>query len=215
MKQKDKKYLFFDIESIDKGNKYTCTFGYVLVDSKFTIIETDDIIINPCVNMYDNYVLKNLFSYTKDRAVASPTFEYYFDRINKLISSPDIVILGCSLLNDFRYLTNDYERLGKDASFLKGYDVQLFHKLQYKLPNPLNLFKIAESLDVNLTSFTEHNSQFDAIASMMVAQKLCSNLKLTLDQMIKKFDILIVPKIKKQTNANSTNNFPDLVERKM
>ena len=42
-----KKYLFFDIESIDRKSRFTCTFGYVLVDKDFNVIESDDILINP------------------------------------------------------------------------------------------------------------------------------------------------------------------------
>ena len=38
-------YLFFDIECAD--GTHMCSFGYVLVDEKFNILEKDDILINP------------------------------------------------------------------------------------------------------------------------------------------------------------------------
>ena len=75
----NKKYLFFDIESIDRKSRYTCTFGYLLVDSNFNIIEKDDILINPNVIEYDWYVLKNMFYYTKEDAVVSPSFYENFN----------------------------------------------------------------------------------------------------------------------------------------
>lgn len=74
-----KKYLFFDIESIDRKSRFICTFGYVLIDENFNIIESDDILINPNVIEYDWYVLKNMFYYTKEDALASPTFEHFLN----------------------------------------------------------------------------------------------------------------------------------------
>ena len=39
------KYLFFDIECSDGHN--ICSFGYVVINDNFEIIEKDDIVINP------------------------------------------------------------------------------------------------------------------------------------------------------------------------
>ena len=41
------KYLFFDIECADGGKATICSFGYVIADLNFNIIEQRDILINP------------------------------------------------------------------------------------------------------------------------------------------------------------------------
>ena len=42
-------FLFFDVECANcfGGVGKMCSFGYVLVDSEFNVIETDDIVMNP------------------------------------------------------------------------------------------------------------------------------------------------------------------------
>ena len=42
-------YLFFDIESANcyGGEGHICSFGYVICDSDFNVLEMDDIVMNP------------------------------------------------------------------------------------------------------------------------------------------------------------------------
>ena len=44
-------YLFFDIEcaNCDNGNGKICSFGYVLTDTDFNILEYTDLIIDPTI----------------------------------------------------------------------------------------------------------------------------------------------------------------------
>ena len=61
-------YLFFDIESahgnFSKG--VMCSFGYVLCNDNFDIIQEDDILINPELEKWDWYVVKNILPYSKN-----------------------------------------------------------------------------------------------------------------------------------------------------
>ena len=41
------KYLFFDIECADGGKATICSFGYVITDMDFNILDHDDILMNP------------------------------------------------------------------------------------------------------------------------------------------------------------------------
>jgi DNA polymerase III epsilon subunit-like protein len=198
-----KKYLFFDIESIDRKSRYTCTFGYVLIDENFEILEKEDILINPNVVEYDWYVLKNMFYYTKEDAIFSPTFFEVFNKIDSLINSDDIVVLGYAIANDLDYLRNDYERLGFDCSFLSGHDVQLFFKKSNGLENGMKLFKLANSFGIEISKFVEHKSDDDAEVSMLVAKHYCNELHLTLDEFINKFDILVLPSKRKENKIKN------------
>ena len=192
-----KKYLFFDIESIDRKSRYTCTFGYVLTDEKFNIIDKDDILINPDVIEYDWYVLKNMFYYTKEDAIDSPTFAGVFDRINALVDNDDIVVMGYAIANDLDYLRNDYDRLCLDISRLYGYDIQLFYKHLNQQINGMKLFSLAKSLGIDVTNYIEHKSDDDAAVSMLIAKYYCENMNITIDEFIDKYDILVKPSIRK------------------
>lgn len=198
----DKKYLFFDIESIDRKSRFTCTFGYVLVDEKFNILESDDILINPDVVEYDWYVLKNMFYYTKEDAVASPTFVHFFERINSLVTSPDIVVMGYAIANDLDYLRNDYDRLGVGTEELKGYDIQLFYKEHNSLINGAKLFYLAKSFGIDTSGYAEHKSSDDAIVSMLITKHYCESMNLSLAEFINKYNILVRPSKRKIKNTH-------------
>lgn len=199
----NKKYLFFDIESIDRKSRFTCTFGYVLVDEKFNILESDDILINPNVIEYDWYVLKNMFYYTKEDALASPTFEHFFERINLLVSSPDIVVMGYAIANDLDYLRNDYDRLGVSTEELKGYDIQLFYKEHNSLINGAKLFYLAKSFGIDTSGYVEHKSSDDACVSMLIAKHYCESMNLSLSEFIDKYNILVRPSKRKIKNTQA------------
>ncbi len=199
----NKKYLFFDIESIDRRSRFTCTFGYVLVDENFNVLECEDILINPNVIEYDWYVLKNMFYYTKEDALASPTFEHFFDKINSLVASPDIVVVGYAIANDLDYLRNDYERLGLSTTSLMGYDIQLFYKEHNSLVNGTKLFYLAKSFGIDTNKFVEHKSSDDAYVSMLIAKHYCQSMNLSLSEFIDKYNIVVRPSKKKIKNTQS------------
>ena len=192
-----KKYLFFDIESIDRKSRYTCSFGFVLTDDKFNVILKDDILINPMVEEYDWYVLKNMFYYTKEDALSSPSFAEVFDRINNLVDAEDIVVMGYAIGNDLDYLRNDYDRLGYDTSSLYGYDIQLFYKQLNSQINGMKLFNLAKSFGIDVSGYNEHKSDDDAEVSMLIAKHYCESMNLTIDEFIDKYDILVRPSVRK------------------
>lgn len=198
-----KKYLFFDIESIDRKSKYICTFGYVLTDENFNVLDKKDIIINPDVVEYDWYVLKNMFYYTKEDAVSSPIFSDVYKEIDALINSSDIVVLGYAITNDLDYLRNDYERAGLDYSFLSGFDIQTFYKKINGLENGLKLFKLANVFGIDTSKFIEHKSDDDAFVSMLIAKHYCDVLNLSLDEFIAKYDIKVFPSKRKDNKLKN------------
>ena len=58
------KYLFFDIDCANcndrRGKIYS--FGYIIADEGLNVIESEkDIVMNPDVDKWDWYVLKNIF----------------------------------------------------------------------------------------------------------------------------------------------------------
>ena len=90
------KYLFFDIECSD--GKHICSFGYVLTDDNFKIIEKEDILINPEAIFHTGAWSKSKreknvrdrgidLAYPKEKFLASPKFPHYYERIKELLSS--------------------------------------------------------------------------------------------------------------------------------
>lgn len=188
-----KKYLFFDIESIDRRSKFIATFGYVLVDSNFNVLVKEDILINPDVEEYDWYVLKNIFHYTREDAVNSPKFSYFYDKINELLTDSNIVNMGYAIINDLDYLRNDYHRMGREYNNLEGYDVQVFYKKLNNLENGMKLFNLARTFGIDVTGYIEHKSDDDAMVSMLITKHYCEKFNLSIDEFVNKFEISVRP----------------------
>ena len=58
-------YLFFDVESIDLKHETICSFGYILTDENFNMIENDDLLINPNLkkNQFDKWSIDKILKY--------------------------------------------------------------------------------------------------------------------------------------------------------
>ncbi len=50
------RYLFFDIECSE--GKSMCSFGYVLTDEKFRILEKDDFVVEQCLKFIKSALKK-------------------------------------------------------------------------------------------------------------------------------------------------------------
>lgn len=77
------KYLFFDIECANcfdrKGKIFS--FGYVLTDEKFNVLEPrEDILVDPDAP-FDWYVAKKMMAYDKKEFRTKPRFDRIYPRI--------------------------------------------------------------------------------------------------------------------------------------
>ena len=181
------RYLYFDIESIDIEHKTICTFGYVLADEKFNIIDKDDILINPGITnkkKYDWRVVKNMLAYPLAEIENSMNFKEQYQRIKNLLTNPQHVVLGFAVINDLKYVNGECKRNGCNEFDIKCYDVQDFYK-QYKGEDHIiGLKKMVDLLGIDYTSFREHLSQDDAEMTMLCAKKICEEMDITIEQML-------------------------------
>ena len=84
------RYLFFDIECSE--GKSMCSFGYVLTDEKFRILEKDDILMNPEAIFHTGaWGKKNReaypgieMAYPKEVFLKSPTFPALYEKSKRL-----------------------------------------------------------------------------------------------------------------------------------
>lgn len=181
------KYLFFDIECANcfGGVGKIFSFGYVLTDERFQIIERDDILMNPDVNRWDWYVIKNMVAY--DRAIfpSKPKFDAFYPRIAQLFADADVV-LGYAVENDVKFLLDECKRYSLPTFSVIHYDIQRIVKTKYGLQNLMSLKKALELLELPEDS-TLHKSDDDAVYTMRVAEALTRLEGVDLPGLIRKY----------------------------
>ncbi|MDY4591885.1 MAG: 3'-5' exonuclease [Eubacteriales bacterium] len=172
------RYLFFDIECANcfNGHGKICSFGYVIADDNFEILEQKDILINPKTKFH----LKNRrkegedieLSYPLEMFTASPDFEYYYPTIKNLLTYPDQIVFGHSVINDIHFILSECKRYYKPTFGYDAYDTQVLYKLLHKEKNESSLSKLCEKYGIEVTDL--HRSDYDAYLTMSVMKALCS-----------------------------------------
>ena len=183
-------YLFYDIECSD--GRHMCSFGYVITDEYFNILEKADILINPEAIFHTGaWSKKNRekdpgieLAYPKERFKANPTFTARYERIQRLLQHDDRKIIGFSHHNDALFLTVACKRYELPVIDYKFYDAQEMFGESRNIVNQVALNAIAEALEVDLSKLVQHRSDDDAEASMLVTKALCEDLGLTLEELI-------------------------------
>ena len=182
------RYLFFDIECANcfNGQGKICSFGFVITDTQFNILEQKDILINPRTKFH----LQNRkhdkegieLSYPQQMFLSSPDFNYYYPTIRKLLTEPDQIVFGHSVINDIRFILSDCNRYHKDNFDYNAYDSQILYKLLHKEQTEAALSKLCEAYHVEVTDL--HRSDYDAYLTMMVVKGLCDEYKTDLEGLL-------------------------------
>lgn len=199
------KYLYFDVECISckGGTGKLCSFGYVLTDEQFNIIDKDDIIINPNLPRkdYDWFVVKKMLSYTLNEIESKPNFEHHYQRIKNLLTNPEHITLGFDVVNDLQYINDECIGYNLTKLDIKSYDVQDFYKQYSGERKRSSLSKLVEILEVSCDNLSEHNSRDDSEMTMLVAKTICEKLSLTLTDVMAICDKSIM-QIKERTEKS-------------
>lgn len=185
------RYLFFDIECANcfEGVGKIFSFGYVLADESFRVIEQDDILMNPDVTRWDWYVLKSMMAYDRHIFASKPKFDSHYDRIAALFASAD-VIAGYAVENDVKFLLDECRRYQLPFFPHKFYDMQRILRAKHQLPNLISLKRALELLEIpEDEASTLHKSDDDALYTMRVAQALIRDDVADLPALIKKYPV--------------------------
>ena len=121
-------YLFFDIECCD--GIHMCSFGYVIVNSNFEILEKDDINMNPHWRFRkgkDGFNILNFLDYPKQYYMKEKPFNYYYKRIKSLLTDENNVLLGHNVASDINFLNIACRRYDIEEFKLLAYDTQNFY----------------------------------------------------------------------------------------
>ena len=192
------KYLFFDIECCD-GN-HICSFGYVIVNNNFEILEKKDLVMNPEKEFrLGRYTFNPRIhlAYNESTFVKQKTFKYFYNTIKNLMTSNDIVLLGHSIKADLQYLKIACERYNLPILDLKVYDTQNFYyQLNNKYPSR-SLDNIVNDLGIDISNLFEHKSDDDAYMSMLVTKEICKRLNCSIDEILELCDKSLIDSDKK------------------
>ncbi len=164
------KYLFFDIECANPRFNSICTFGYVLTDEDFTVLDKRDILINPETS-YDKYVVKNILHYSTELLNAQMPFPCFFDEIRDMMSDNDTVVFGFSISNDIRFLNETCIRYRLPSLTYTFYDVQRLFGQYAKVTDQAGIEKAFELLLLGKPDGV-HRSDEDAYATMLILKAL-------------------------------------------
>ena len=175
------KYLSFDIECCD--GQHICEFGYVIIDENFNVLERDCITINPEQKFQlsrpgEESEIKLAFSEEEYRS--SPTFAFYYERIKKVLTTPDCQIVGFSLQNDAGFLATAYELYGKEPVGFTFYDFQKLYQAYTKANRSPSVQGFVEELQIE--DITLHKSVDDAWAVLRALQIIGEKEKLSLPE---------------------------------
>ena len=167
-------YLFFDIECADGGKSTICSFGYVIADMKFNILEQRDILVNPegefCLegrNGKPDLVL----AYPKEDFLAAPTFDKVYDEIKELLESKQFYVVGHSVENDIQFLNMSCKRYGMPPLEFEYFDTQRTYKDLRARKQSISLQNALIELGLE-EEVRYHRSDEDARATMLVLKAL-------------------------------------------
>lgn len=189
-------YLFFDIEcaNCDNGNGKICSFGYVLTDEEFNILEYTDLIIDPKAKFklrgYGNKKYISL-AYSEDVFLASPSFTYYYDRIKEMLTAENTVIFGYAPENDASFLRSEFERFSLPEVDFQFNDVQRLYRSVFPSEdkNLCSLSNACEELAID-TAFITHKSCDDAFATMLVLREIVKRTGKTVSELLSEYRII-------------------------
>jgi len=185
------KYTFFDIECANcfQGRGKICSFGYVVTDEAFNIIEREDILIDP----HSKFHLAGrgnrpgiVLAYNEEEFKSAPRFPHFYKRIRELLTDENSIIFGFSVLSDAGYIKSECERYKKEIFDYDFIDVQRIFTDMHSLNNTPSLLHAAESFDSHETQDV-HKSDDDAYLTLKVLMGMCEKEKLSPMQLIEKY----------------------------
>ncbi|MBO5374910.1 MAG: hypothetical protein J6A54_05645 [Clostridia bacterium] len=184
-------YVFFDIECANcfQGRGKICSFGYVITNERFRVLEKKDIVINP----HSKFHLAGhgnhpgiVLAYDEQKFKASPIFPVYYEKIRNLLQDKNNLIFGFSVMSDANYIKSECERYHREIFDYSFIDVQRIYTDLMELPNTPSLIKCASEYGVT-DSQDVHKSDDDAYFTMRVMKGMCDQLGLNAKELIEKY----------------------------
>ncbi|MBQ7225253.1 MAG: hypothetical protein IJX02_01475 [Clostridia bacterium] len=184
-------YIFFDIECANcfHGRGKICSFGYVITDEQFNIISKNDILMNPHSRFHlcghGNHPGITL-GYDEKTFNKSPDFPKHYKKIKELLTKPDRLVFGFSVMSDAGYIKSECERFHRELFDYSFIDIQRIYTDYKGLDNTPSLIKCAHEYGVDDTQDV-HRSDDDSYFTMRVLKGLCEETGLSATELIEKY----------------------------
>lgn len=168
-------YLFLDVEianSFDSHGKIY-SLGYVIADEYFNIKGCEkDILINPNVEKWDWYVIKNILAYKREEVENKKKFNSHYKSIKTLLENENNIVCGFNIKEDVGYILDECERYKLEPIQIKFFDVQ---KLEAKVSGTMNKkLHIAYMAWCHKIPGKIHRSDLDARLTLEIAKAICN-----------------------------------------
>ncbi len=184
------RYLFFDIECANcfDGKGKICSFGYVITDTDFQVLQKEDWIINPRARFYlaarksgEDIEL----AYPQSRFRKAPPFPAFYEAIRDLLCAPDQIVMGHAVSNDVKFICDECERYALPTFSYDFHDSQKIFCQYKQVKNQVALDKIL--LEFGIEPTTLHKSDDDALMTMWATRALCQAHGLELPALLEKY----------------------------
>ena len=179
------KYLFFDIECANcndrRGKIYS--FGYIIADEGLNVIADEkDIVMNPDVDKWDWYVLKNILAYSKKDVESKSKFNKHYNKIKRLLEDEETIVCGFSVKDDVGYILDECERYKLEPIKINFFDIQ---RLEAKISSSDNKGLSEAYIEwCKQLPLGAHRSDIDARFTLELAKEICKKQKKTLQEFI-------------------------------
>lgn len=180
-------YLFFDIECANcfNGIGKICSFGYVLCDEKFSVIESDDLLMNPDT-IFDWYLFKEdskcRLAYTREDYINNPKFPQHYKKIKSLLEASNQIIFGFGCQNDVATIATECLRYDLDLIDFNCHDIHTVLEKIYEIKGGLGTY--VEKFEIPTAGMEFHDSKADAFFTMKVTEKLMNDQKKPLKEIL-------------------------------
>lgn len=181
-------YLFFDVECANcyDGIGKMCSFGYVLTDTKFRVLESADLVMNPeC--QFDWYLFKNKndikLAYPKEYFYSQPNFTRFYQKIRSLLTAENRKIFTFGYATDVGFVVTAVERYKCPWIDFEAADIEKHTKEEDGIHGKLG--ERCAMLGIDDSDLKEHNSRDDAMMTMRLLKTWCKVKKIKVDDFLK------------------------------
>ena len=169
------------------GEGKICSFGYVITDEDFNVLEKNDLVMNPASRFY----LRRKegrpeieLAYSEEYFRAQPKFDKFYEKIKYMLEEPDQIVMGHSILNDVKHLAYQCKRYKFPCINYRFGDSQLIYKkfVQHGSGSQVGLARICEEFDIHPEHL--HRSDDDAWATMEFVKIICKQKHVSLYRLL-------------------------------
>jgi len=175
-------YLFYDLEYASQvgGTSKICEFGYTITDENFNLIERNNFIINPNIEIWewDKHALNEILTRDRNEYLISKTFNHFYGDIKNIFESSDYVF-GHSLDGDSTALNDELIRYQYPSIDYNFFDIKIMYKNYSNSKKDVSLNNMLIQLNIEGEK-REHDAEIDSYNTMLALKKMIENMNISL-----------------------------------